>query len=60
MENMIKIFIFAIFILIALLFAYLLLVYIYKDRNPKKWRSILFSKNDSVKRHFYSTKGNKK
>ena len=37
--------------------AYSLLVYIYGDKNPKKWKSILFSKTDNFKNVFLPNKG---
>jgi len=37
--------------------AYFIFVYIYGDKNPKKWKSKLFSKNDTFKNTFFPNKG---
>lgn len=43
--------------ILSLIGAYFLLAYTYGDKNPKKWKPILFSKNDTFENTFFPNKG---
>lgn len=40
--------------------AYYVLTHIYGDKNPRKWKSVLFSKNDTLKNVFSPYIGKRK
>ena len=47
-----KIITFIIFLLLCLLISFLIFIYLYGS-NPRKWRSMLFTKDDTFKNTFY-------
>jgi hypothetical protein len=48
---------FVIALLIALLCAYLLLRYLYGNRDPREWKSLLFTEKDTYRTMIFPNKG---
>ena len=46
--------------LIALYLAYLLVAYIYGEKDPRKWKSMLFTEKDSYRTILFPNKGKDK
>jgi len=54
MEIVLKILIMVIFVTVCLFISYLLARRIYGDKDPRKWKSQIFAKDDTFKRLFHT------
>lgn len=57
METVFFILFFAAVITISLFVSYLLLVYIYGDKDPRKWKFILFTEKDTDRTMLFPNQG---